>query len=332
MTSDPASAAPVSPLRKTQLRTFDPDVMTVALQEGVLEHVQLERGVFRGQISHTVAAGSRVDWGRYELSVLARGDVTQDMVSIAVALTGKGDWRAQGNRTSAGDMVVFPERSELLIALPHQAQWLSMQVPRSRFESAGLARMLCPDGTTRHVKGRINAGLQSTLTSLAPVLAPHDDHADVGDAEIQLAHDDLLAALLGELTDRSSKNGGPPMGPGERWRVVRRAEEYLEGHRDAPVRIDDLCVAACTSLSRLERAFREVFGVSPHRMLMLRRLAAVRRELLRADAETSVTDVATRWGFFHLGRFSQDYRLLYGERPSQTLSVGRGGLPAAQPA
>ena len=81
----------------------------------------------------------------------------------------------------------------------------------------------------------------------------------------------------------------------------------------------------CTSLSRLERAFREVFGVSPHRLLMLRRLAAVRRELLRADAGTSVTDVATRWGFFHLGRFSQEYRLMYGERPSQTLSA-RGVL------
>ncbi|HEY2979353.1 MAG TPA: helix-turn-helix domain-containing protein [Burkholderiaceae bacterium] len=316
-------------MRKTQLRSFDPEVMTVALQEGVLEHVQLERGVFRGQISHTATAGSRADWGRYELSVLARGDVTQDMVSIAVALTGKGDWRAQGNRANVGDMVIFPERSELLIALPHQAQWLTMQVPRSRFEAAGLGPMLCPAGSTRHVKGRINAGLQGTLTSLAPVLAPHEGQALVGDAQIQLAHDDLLAALLGELTDRSSKTGGPPMGPGERWRVVRRAEDYLEGHRDASVRIDDLCAAACTSLSRLERAFREVFGVSPHRLLVLRRLAAVRRELLRADARTSVTDVATRWGFFHLGRFSQDYRLLYGERPSQTLSADRGRLSAA---
>jgi transcriptional regulator GlxA family with amidase domain len=34
---------------------------------------------------------------------------------------------------------------------------------------------------------------------------------------------------------------------------------------------------------------------------------------------TSVTDVATRWGFFHLGRFAQAYGQLYGERPSQTL-------------
>jgi transcriptional regulator GlxA family with amidase domain len=53
-----------------------------------------------------------------------------------------------------------------------------------------------------------------------------------------------------------------------------------------------------------------------------------RRELLTGAA--SVTDVATRWGFFHLGRFSQEYGQLYGERPSQTLrgkelALGRSG-------
>jgi AraC family ethanolamine operon transcriptional activator len=101
--------------------------------------------------------------------------------------------------------------------------------------------------------------------------------------------------------------------------VVRRAEQYLQECGDPSVRIEDLCMAACTSLSRLERAFRETFGVGPRRYLTLRRLAAVRRELLRRGEQTSVTEVATRWGFFHLGRFSQDYKTLFGETPSQTL-------------
>ncbi|WP_280156545.1 helix-turn-helix domain-containing protein [Piscinibacter sp. XHJ-5] len=316
------------PLRKTQMLAFDPEVMAMALQDGVLEHVQLEPGVFRGQIAHTATPGSRVDWGRYGLSVLARGDTTRDMVTITLPLGGHGAWRVHGRDANVGDIVIFPECGELLVTLPPEAQWLSVQVPRCRLEAAELEPALCRGGCPRRAKGEIDAGLQATLASLAPVLAPHDSSAIAGDAEMQRAHDELLAALFCELARRGgSADASAALSPGERWRVVRRAEDYLDGRGDESVRIDDLCVAACTSLSRLERSFHEVFGVGPRRFLMLRRLAAVRRELLRADAGTSVTDVATRWGFFHLGRFSQEYRLHYGERPSQTLSQLRGVVP-----
>jgi len=32
-----------------------------------------------------------------------------------------------------------------------------------------------------------------------------------------------------------------------------------------------------------------------------------------------VQEMAARWGFWHLSRFSSDYRTLFGETPSQTL-------------
>ena len=68
----------------------NPGAMSLALQDGLLEHVQLERGNFRGRIAHT-AAGTRVDWGRYTLSVLARGDLTKEMVTLGIAVAGRGD-------------------------------------------------------------------------------------------------------------------------------------------------------------------------------------------------------------------------------------------------
>lgn len=335
MNPDPAPVATAEvaqPQRTTQMLTFDPQVMTRALQQGVLEHVQLEPGVFRGQIAHTATADSRVDWGRYALSVLARGDLSTDMVSIALPLTGQGDWRAQGQGVSAGDMIIFPERGDMLVALPPQAQWLSMQVPRSRIEAIGLAPGLHLNGGVRRISGTMHPGLEQTLAGLAPIVAPHDDAARFSAAEVELAHDELLTALLGELARRGGAHGAATaLAPSERWKVIRRAEEYVEGRGDQSVRIDDLCVAACTSLSRLERAFRETFGVSPRRYLMLRRLAAVRGELLRGGADTSITEVATRWGFFHLGRFSQEYRELFAERPSQTLRASQGESGATTP-
>jgi AraC family ethanolamine operon transcriptional activator len=53
------------------------------------------------------------------------------------------------------------------------------------------------------------------------------------------------------------------------------------------------------------------------------RLNRVRRILARAPEGVSVTDAATRFGFFHLGRFSGQYRRLFGELPFETLRRGR---------
>lgn len=316
--SSPASPAP-QPSRKTVMLDFDPEVMSAAVQDGVLEHVQIGRGVFRGRIAHTAAAASRVDWGRYGLSVLARGDLSREMVTLTLGLGGGGEWRVHGRTAVNGDMIVFPEGGELLIALPPQAQWLSVQVPRARLEAAGLVPERWLHGAAHRMAGVIGAGLMRTLAEVEPVLAPQDHPRDFDDASVTLAHEALLAALIDELARRDVTPGRrAALSPGERWRVVRRAEAYLEARAEPSVRIDELCDAACTSLSRLERAFRDTFGVSPRRYLMLRRLAGVRRELLHGDPRASITEVATRWGFFHLGRFSKDYREHFDELPSRT--------------
>jgi len=50
------------------------------------------------------------------------------------------------------------------------------------------------------------------------------------------------------------------------------------------------------------------------------RLSRARRALLSADCKlVTVTEIATCFGFAELGRFSVEYRKVFGESPSQTL-------------
>jgi AraC-like DNA-binding protein len=62
-------------------------------------------------------------------------------------------------------------------------------------------------------------------------------------------------------------------------------------------------------------------GISPKQFLLLRRMNMVRRALERAaPGETTVTEIATRFGFWELGRFAGAFRTWFGETPRATLA------------
>jgi len=49
----------------------------------------------------------------------------------------------------------------------------------------------------------------------------------------------------------------------------------------------------------------------------------VHADLSLAGSGATVTEVATRWGFLHFGRFAGDYQKQFGEKPSETLQRER---------
>jgi transcriptional regulator GlxA family with amidase domain len=102
-------------------------------------------------------------------------------------------------------------------------------------------------------------------------------------------------------------------------RDVKCAIDYIEARLDYPITVADLVAATGVAGRTLFMHFKEFKGVSPMRYLREARLRQVRRDLLRAEAGTSVTDIAMSAGFTHMGRFSVAYRKHFGESPSETL-------------
>jgi AraC-like DNA-binding protein len=102
--------------------------------------------------------------------------------------------------------------------------------------------------------------------------------------------------------------------------IMRRLEEVLEANLDGPLYVLEICKAARVSAKTLRLCCQEQLGMSPKRYLLLRRIHMARRALCRADPETTtVTEIATNYGFWELGRFSVVYRSLFGEAPSASL-------------
>jgi AraC-like DNA-binding protein len=101
---------------------------------------------------------------------------------------------------------------------------------------------------------------------------------------------------------------------------MRRLEELLEANSDRTLYLAELCAATGASDRTLRACCQEHLGMSPMRYLWLRRMHLARRALRAADlAAVTVTEIATSYGFWELGRFSVAYRSLFGESPSAAL-------------
>lgn len=115
-----------------------------------------------------------------------------------------------------------------------------------------------------------------------------------------------------ERDDRYSYSSAP--------RSVRKTEEFIAGNLLNSVSLADLTEIADLPARTLLRLFKRHYGTSPIRYLRQKRYEAAHAELARADrSETTVTEVATKFGFSCVGRFAYEYRKMFHELPSETL-------------
>ncbi|RZL80176.1 MAG: AraC family transcriptional regulator [Rhodococcus sp. (in: high G+C Gram-positive bacteria)] len=105
--------------------------------------------------------------------------------------------------------------------------------------------------------------------------------------------------------------------------TIRHAIEFINSHAALPLTPSDIAREVGLSVRALQRGFREFMDATPMEYLRGVRMRRAHEDLVGAqyDAET-VAGIAARWGFYHYGRFSRDYRKMYGVSPSQTLRYG----------
>jgi len=105
-----------------------------------------------------------------------------------------------------------------------------------------------------------------------------------------------------------------------RKKAIRKIKDFLAEHPKELVTVSRLCTIGGVSERTLQYAFLEHYGVSPKTYLKNYRLNGLRRELWNSDTGTTrINDVASLWGFWHMGQLAADYRKLFGELPSETL-------------
>jgi AraC family ethanolamine operon transcriptional activator len=132
-----------------------------------------------------------------------------------------------------------------------------------------------------------------------------------------------IQELLADTLTPEARHLPIPRATREAHRVVRAADEYLKANLGQPIYRSQLCAALGVSLRKLHDSFIATTGMSPQTYLKTRRLMMARGALRRAGGEPAlVKSVALAHGFWHFGHFARDYRMQFGESPSETRGAG----------
>jgi transcriptional regulator GlxA family with amidase domain len=115
-------------------------------------------------------------------------------------------------------------------------------------------------------------------------------------------------------------------------RRLLRAKDRMDAaaHEDWPVA--RLARVSGVSQAHFARAFRDAFGLPPHRYLLTRRLE--RATSLLRGTDSPILDIALDAGWKSLGTFGRTFRVVTGESPTgfrareRALAGARGAVPA----
>src|SRR5262245_25267416 len=112
---------------------------------------------------------------------------------------------------------------------------------------------------------------------------------------------------MNDPTRKEATGHDPPLP----WHV-RSAVAYIRRNIANQISLNDLVQEAKVSERTLHRQFRRLFDMTPLNYLQALRLTRVREELMSGEPG-EVSEIATRAGFRHFGRFSMEYKRRFGE-------------------
>ncbi|WP_143286809.1 AraC family transcriptional regulator [Burkholderia ubonensis] len=259
-----------------------------------------------------------LSWFAYGTDISIRPEIFGNFVLVLTTLAGRSDVRS-GSLAHAGG-----PGSTVLVASDQQSQfrysednvqmgvridaqriaevWRSMsgRAPPSALPSCAL------------IEARRRDLWLASVQMLRQLLHPDTPHA-LKAMQLPLAEEMLIVSLIGEqLTDPMSAGGS--VAPA----CVKRAIAFIDEHAGQPLTLSDIAAAAHCSVRTMQRAFHQWRDIGTMRYLKEVRLQHARAALQAPDETASITEIATRWGFGHLGQFAADYRQAFGERPSDT--------------
>jgi len=291
---------------------------------------QLGRGTFNADINVFTAPEATLYIATVNTRSSTLADLHEDYTAFVFPLSWQGEFVINGEEVNASS-IYAPVDGTLFQVYGDQRETVAVALPREDF----LATIAALGGVD--VDGvQFNGGsietaaslMASARRSLSTMIAEYARASRCN--ELPPGTGEMLTSnIVGILTDLYLQSRPVPVPkvrvPARLGRIVRKAEDYFAEKQPGPVSLADLCAATGVSQGTLYHAFMVMCGNSPIAYFKKRRLTDARLALLDSGpVRRLVKRAALDAGLTHFGRFSAEYRELFGESPTTTLNKSSG--------
>jgi AraC-like DNA-binding protein len=246
------------------------------------------------------------------------------MVGVFIPGAGSEELFAHGQRVESGQCAVLSEGASVeAVTHGHYLDFcfgFDMNACRRQLDALNGGSLGVAPGTTIAAPGP--SWIDDMLARIDWLLAAavEQSHALSNNHVRASLADHVLAAMARFDSSPADVDSTTRAARAGRRVAVRLAREFIHARLSEPLRLSELCRHARLNIRSLEYGFREVTGLTPVAYIRSLRLNAVRRAL-RQDASAhsrSISEIAMDAGFWHLSQFAMDYRLFFGETPTET--------------
>ena len=302
----------------------DAEAYSTMLRGADVEIAQLEPGPLRGHHLRVGLPGGEISWILTSLPLRGRGRFPSTVWTLSVVTGAASRSLQHGVEVSAGTQFLHAPGAEQDGIYGRDFSVVCLCVRDDIFLEAlknEFPELLASKDRQWRISEPSDARRGELIDQFAEAAAILRADAEVrrSIAALSVMQDELLGTFLETLAGGVEQSPLPTVANAAA--LVSQAESFASNVGTSPLHVSDLCISCRVPRRTLSHAFHEVLGMGPATYLRRLRLNQVRRSLRQYNAnrrQATVTELALEHGFWHLGRFSSQYREFFGENPQDS--------------
>jgi len=289
-----------------------------------IEYKQLRKGSFTCTSQSVDSDEASCVTEIYTNKLLVRSTPPSGCVAFFLPQLSEGSVKISGSELSLGDFILLTPGAEVDTVIDGKMKNQSVFMQKERFDEIMLR--LIPNANYRSMDDAMMSQVYRAPTQKLQWLFESFERLRQSPEHNQEDFSNLLSSLILCFADSTQLVGHQKINRKAATYAVKKAVTYIDGHYHSTISMENLCSYVGIGVRTLQRYFLEQLDMTPLHYIRAKRMKSARHDLTKADPrQHTVTHIATKNGYSHLGRFAKEYKSFFGESPSQTLGQTPNG-------